>query len=137
MFNRFSARLWRMMARCYRAFDRRFLASVQAGADFNDLNPQPVDVHTILPRIPAMKIGMNAMGHKMLHVHSDDRGEQDRYSSEILSSGLTAGFSLTDRVKGMQKGDGKPGAQWLMYSLSQMFRLKDEGTGDILTVKDG
>jgi len=109
----------------------------QAGADFNDLNPQPVDVHTILPRIPAMKIGMNAMGHKMLHVHSDDRGEQDRYSSEILSSGLTAGFSLTDRVKGMQKGDGKPGTQWLMYSLSQMFRLKDEGTGDILTVKDG
>ena len=64
------------------------------------------------------------MGHKMLHVHSDDRGEQDRYSSEILSSGLTAGFSLTDRVKGMQKGDGKPGTQWLMYSLSQMFRLK-------------
>lgn len=109
----------------------------QAGVQGNDLRPQEVDVHTILPRIPALKLGMNAMGHKMLHVHSDETGANDRWSSEILSSGLTAGFALTDRVKGMQKGDGQAGSQWLMYSKDKAFRVKDEGSGDVVVVKDG
>jgi len=101
------------------------------------LTPQEVDVHTILPRVPALKLGMNAMGHKMLHVHSDERGANDKWSAEILSSGLTAGFALTDRIKGMQKGDGQPGAQWLMYSQDKAYRVKDEGSGDVVVVKDG
>jgi hypothetical protein len=36
--------------------NRPALSSVQSGADFDDLNPQTVDVHTILPRIPALKV---------------------------------------------------------------------------------
>ena len=76
-----------------------------------------------------LQLGMNAMGHKMLHVHSDERGENDKWSSEILSSGFTAGFALTDRVKGLQKGDGKPGAQWLMYSQAKAYRLKVAAVG--------
>merc|ERR1712159_462485 len=68
---------------------------------YSDLKPQLVDIHTIHPRIPALKVGMNALGHKLLHVHSD---ESEGWSAEIMSSGLTAGFSLTDRQKGLQKG---------------------------------
>ena len=67
---------------------------------------------------------MNAMGHKMLHVHSDETGPNDRWSAEILSSGLTAGFALTDRVKGVQKGNGQAGSQWLMYSRNKAYRIK-------------
>jgi hypothetical protein len=109
----------------------------QAGADFSDLNPQTVDVHTILPRIPAIKLGMNALGHTMLHVHSDEA----KLSSEILSSGLTAGFALTNRVKGLQD------RKWLLYSSSEsatdgkskpLLRLRDEDAdADVLTIKDG
>jgi len=107
----------------------------KANVKYSDLKPQMVDVHTIAPRIPAMRVGMNAKGHNMLHVHSDEAG---KWSSEILSSGATAGFSFTDRKKGSQKGaKGKLGSQWTMYSLGQTFRLKDHGSGgDVLQVKD-
>jgi hypothetical protein len=57
----------------------------------------------------AFQLGMNALGHTMLHVHSDTDG---KLSSEILSSGLTAGFALTNRVKGVQD------RKWLLYSSS-------------------
>lgn len=109
----------------------------KANVKYSDLNPQAVDIHTIAARIPALKIGMNALGHKMLHVHSDERGNKDRWSSEIMSSGATAGFTMTDRVKGLQKGDGKAGSQWTMYSSAKIFRLKDEAVGDTLHVQDG
>ena len=59
---------------------------------------------------------MNALGHKMLHVHSDERGTKDRWSAEVVSSGATAGSTLTDRVKGLQKGGRKVGSQWTMHS---------------------
>jgi len=104
---------------------------------YSDMSPQQVDIHTIAPRVPAVKIGMNALGHKMVHVHSDERGTNDRWSAEILSSGATAGFTFTDRVKGMQKGGGKAGDQWTMYSSSKTYRVKDEASGDVLQVKDG
>jgi len=109
----------------------------KSNVKYSDMNPQNVDIHTILPRVPAVKVGMNAMGHKMMHIHSDERGKNDKWSAEILSSGATAGFTLTDRVKGLQKGDGKAGSQWSMYSHSKTFRVKDEGSGDILQLKDG
>lgn len=101
---------------------------------YTDLNPQMVDVHTIAPRIPALKVGMNALGHRMFHVHSD---EDETWSAEIMSSGLSAGFTLTDRVKGLQKGDGKEGSQWTIYSQSKSFRVKDEAAGDLLQLQDG
>jgi hypothetical protein len=106
----------------------------KAGVKYSDLKPQFVDVHTIAPRIPALRVGMGALGHNMLHTHSDESG---KWSAEILSSGATAGFSLTDRVKGLQKGDGKSGSQWTMYSFGKVFRLKDNIAGDLLHVKDG
>merc|ERR1711907_29578 len=106
----------------------------KANVKYTDLNPQSVDIHTIAARIPALKVGMNALGHKMLHVHSD---EGSKWSAEIMSSGATAGFSLTDRVKGLQKGDGKAGSQWTIYSAGKTFRVKDEAAGDSLQLKDG
>merc|ERR1719482_1933850 len=109
----------------------------KANVKYTDLNPQSVDIHTIAARIPALKVGMNALGHKMLHVHSDERGTKDRWSAEIMSSGLSAGFTLTDRVKGLQKGDGKEGSQWTIYSQSKSFRVKDEAAGDLLQLQDG
>jgi len=102
---------------------------------YSDLKPQLVDIHTIHPRVPALKVGMNALGHKLLHVHSD---ESEGWSAEIMSSGLTAGFSLTDRQKGLQKGaKGTAGQQWTMYSSAKILRVKDEGSGDVLQVQDG
>jgi len=77
---------------------------------------------------------MNALGHKMFHVHSD---EQEKWSAEIMSSGLSSGFTFTDRVKGLQKGDGKPGSQWSIYSASKVLRVKDEASGDLLQLQDG
>lgn len=77
---------------------------------------------------------MNAVGNNMLHIHSD---EEAKWSAEILSSGFTSGFSLTDRVKGLQKTDGSAGSQWTMYSYGKTFRLKDHGSGDLVQVKDG
>merc|ERR1719409_173772 len=106
----------------------------KANVKYTDLNPQSVDIHTIAARIPALKVGMNALGHKMLHVHSDETG---KWSAEVMSSGATAGFSLTDRVKGLQKGDGKPGSHWTMYSAGKIFRVKDEAAGDIIQLQDG
>jgi len=106
----------------------------KSNVKYTDLRPQMVDVHTIAPRIPALKVGMNALGHKMFHVHSD---EQEKWSAEIMSSGLSSGFTFTDRVKGLQKGDGKPGSQWSIYSASKAFRVKDEASGDLLSLQDG
>merc|ERR1711934_660942 len=106
----------------------------KANVKYSDLNPQAVDIHTIAARIPALKVGMNALGHKMLHVHSV---EDEEWSAEIMSSGATAGFSLTDRVKGLQKGDGKAGSQWTIYSSGKTLRWKDEAAGDLLQLKDG
>jgi len=110
------------------------LSEGKSDVKYSDLKPQMVDVHTIAPRIPALKVGMNTLGHKMLHVHSD---EADGWSSEILSSGATAGFSFTDRAKGLQKGDGTEGSQWTLYSSSKTLRLKDEAVGDLLQIQDG
>jgi hypothetical protein len=102
---------------------------------YSDLKPQLVDIHTIHPRIPALKVGMNALGHKLLHVHSD---ESEGWSAEIMSSGLTAGFSLTDRQKGLQKGtEEAAGEEWSMYSAAKIFRVKDVASGDVLQVQDG
>lgn len=106
----------------------------QADVAYTDLNPQMVDVHTIAPRIPALKVGMNALGHRMFHVHSD---EDETWSAEIMSSGLSAGFTFTNREKGLQKGDGKEGSQWTIYSKDKSFRVKDEGVGDLLQLQDG
>ena len=112
---------------------------VQADVKYTDLKPQMVNIHTIAPRMPALKVlkscgegsiaharvcgqvGMNALGHRMFHVHSD---EQEAWSAEIMSSGLSAGFTMTDRVKGLQKGDGKEGSQWTLYSQDKSFRVK-------------
>merc|ERR1712167_94812 len=105
----------------------------KSNVKYTDLRPQMVDVHTIAPRIPALKVGMNALGHRMFHVHSD---EDETWSAEIMSSGLSAGFTLTDRVKGLQKGDGKEGSQWTIYSQSKSFRVKDEAAGDLLQLQD-
>jgi len=112
------------------------ISMIQGKADvkYTDLNPQMVDVHTIAPRIPALRVGMNALGHNMLHVHSD---EDSKWSAEILSSGLSAGFSFTDRVKGLQKTDGKPGTQWTMYSAGKILRIKDNAQGELIQLKDG
>jgi len=123
----------------YRAHVSSIMSAIQEGegksdVKYTDLKPQMVNIHTIAPRIPALKVGMNALGHKMLHVHSD---EPDAWSAEIMSSGATAGFSLTDRVKGLQKGDGKPGTQWTMYSAAKVFRVQDVAAGDVLQVQDG
>jgi len=103
---------------------------------YTDLKPQQVNIHTIMPRIPAVKVGMNALGHKMLHVHSDEPtlGE---WSAEVLSSGASAGFSLTDRRKGLQKSDGQAGSQYNMYSASKILRFQDEVAGDIVQIQDG
>merc|ERR1712216_1062312 len=106
----------------------------KANVKYTDLNPQSVDIHTIAARIPALKVGMNALGHKMLHVHSD---EDSKWSAEVMSSGATAGFTMTDRVKGLQKGDGKAGSQWTIYSSGKTLRWKDEAAGDLLQLKDG
>jgi len=70
----------------------------------------------------------------MFHVHSD---EQEKWSAEILSSGLSAGFTFTDRVKGLQKGDGKAGSQWTIYSNEKTLRIKDEASGDLVQLQDG
>lgn len=101
---------------------------------YTDLNPQQVDIHTIAPRVAALKVGMNALGHRMFHVHSD---EQENWSAEIMSSGLSAGFTFTDREKGLQKGDNREGSQWTIYSTGKSFRVKDEATGDLLQLQDG
>merc|ERR1711939_511823 len=55
------------------------LSEGKSDVKYSELNPQTVDIHTIAPRIPALKVGMNTLGHKMLHVHSD---EADGWSSE-------------------------------------------------------
>merc|ERR1711998_296729 len=110
------------------------LSEGKSDVKYSDLKPQGVDIHSITPRLPALKVGMNSLGHKMLHVHSD---EPEGWSSEILSSGATAGFSFTDRVKGLQKGDGSDGSQWTLYSSAKIFRLKDEAAGDLLQIQDG
>jgi len=109
------------------------LSEGKSDVKYSDLKPQVVDVHTIAPRVPMMRVGMNALGHKMMHVHSD---EHDGFSAEILSSGATAGFTFTDRVKGLQKGDGTKGSQWTLYSSDKIFRVKDEA-GDLLQIEDG
>jgi len=107
----------------------------KSNVKYTDLKPQMVDVHTIAPRIPALRIGMNAIGHNIMHVHSD---EGNKWSAEILSSGATAGFAFTDRQKGLQKGDAsKPGSHWSLYSASKIMRVKDAAAGDILKVADG
>jgi len=102
---------------------------------YTELKPQQVDMHTIAPRLPALKVGMNALGHKMLHVHSDEA--EGTWSSEIMSSGASAGFTFTDRVKGLQKGNGEEGSQWTIYSNEKSMRIKDEAAGDLLQMQDG
>jgi len=75
----------------------------------------------VLDFITLVQVGMNALGHRMFHVHSD---EDETWSAEIMSSGLSAGFTFTNREKGLQKGDGKEGSQWTIYSKDKSFRVK-------------